>query len=243
MQPERWPGSGTLTVSPLSHREPVIGPGGAIHTQHNHNGRGGAGASTVGFIDQGQIEYKPSYTHPGNAVPGYTYDFFLDEKPSSSRTQVETTLVCARCLDPLRVGGLSARAGIEGKMWGLRCGHILDGKCVAEIMRPPPGDMVGTKEVETVNACKVKGKGKAKAVHTPILLDRETNHRSCLHLHANLRVPIMKQGRYKMPELHARHRWCCPVGGCGRAHFSVQYQGETDWVMDTEDMGAVGIYV
>jgi hypothetical protein len=219
-----------------------------------HGGAYDFGRSRMRDRKKEEIEYKPSYTHPGKAAVGYSYDFAPDEEPSS--TQIETTLVCARCLDPLVVGGLGAGAGIKGRMWGLRCGHVLDGTCVAEIMRPPAGeDAMWREEVETSKVSKAKGKGKAKAVDTPMLVDGDAHPlsiRSRLRPRSNLsfvpQIPAailrssLKRKRDTTPKLLARHHWYCPVNGCGRVHVSVQYQGETEWAMDN-DMGAVGIYV
>jgi len=102
-------------------------------------------------------QYLPSFTHPGRPAPGFTFDFAppspssspkistkppvidVDEDPvaSTSALRVEeasTLLVCARCLDPLVLGG-----GNDGrKLWALRCGHLIDGKCLEEIMVTPP---------------------------------------------------------------------------------------------------------
>lgn len=128
--------------------------------------------------------YKPEYTHPGKPPAGYTYDFappevatisgsssptvivLDDDEPgpstsnaatsSSSATAVETTLVCARCLDPLVMGSMTDEQAMKARVWVLRCGHILDGKCIEESMRPPmqPVDQA---------VQPVKGKGKARA--------------------------------------------------------------------------------
>ncbi|KAI0359921.1 hypothetical protein OH77DRAFT_1394420 [Trametes cingulata] len=141
--------------------------------------------------------WKPEYTHPHKSAPGFTFDFaapdetstaqgsgssspgtliVLDEdeagpssgaSASSSATAVETTLVCARCLDPLVLAPANGSSPEDAKMrrvWALRCGHMLDGKCVAELMRPPeaPAAPVDT-EPPGEAATSDKGKGKARA--------------------------------------------------------------------------------
>jgi hypothetical protein len=103
-------------------------------------------------------EYRVAYTHPYPPAPGFTHDFEspspsvsvidVDEEPgpstkasgSSSPNKNENlnTLVCARCLDPLVLGasGMSEDERSRRRLWGLRCGHMLDGKCIAELMKP-----------------------------------------------------------------------------------------------------------
>ena len=113
------------------------------------------------------VHWKPEYTHPNPAGPGFSFDFASPDNtipappgiidlvndgpgPSSSAASpsssavaatVETTLVCARCLDPLVLAapdGASEDVRKRTRVWALRCGHMLDGKCVAELMLPPP---------------------------------------------------------------------------------------------------------
>lgn len=108
-----------------------------------------------------QPEYKPVYTHPEPPADGFgfTHNFALptptqspkadvividdDSEPnegtqnSSHPSSVTTALVCAHCLDPLVLGGgsTSDQEAKDSKVWGLRCGHLLDGKCVMKLMR------------------------------------------------------------------------------------------------------------
>ncbi|GBE88584.1 hypothetical protein SCP_1304010 [Sparassis crispa] len=89
---------------------------------------------------------------------------------SSSTTAVETTLVCAQCLDPLVRGALTEDQRKMGRIWVLRCGHIVDGKCIEELMHPATQELVG-EEVES------KGKAKAEpedaAPMEPLVQDRK----------------------------------------------------------------------
>lgn len=126
-------------------------------------------------------EYKPAYTHPGKPLPGFTFDFTspvvepssssksvidVDDLPGSSASasssshggDPNTILVCARCMDGLVTG--DSNTGLEQvrrRIWALRCGHLIDGKCVEEIMKPatpvPIKPIVGIVD-------DVKGKGK-----------------------------------------------------------------------------------
>jgi hypothetical protein len=104
-------------------------------------------------------EYRVTYTHPCPPPAGFTHDFEspspsvtiidVDEEPgpstqaSGSSSPIKNnenvnTLVCARCLDPLVLGGssMSEDERSRRRLWGLRCGHMLDGKCIAELMKP-----------------------------------------------------------------------------------------------------------
>jgi hypothetical protein len=130
-----------------------------------------------------QPDYKQAFTHPGKPAPGFTFDFaphanetpvppssstpiiVVDDSPGSSTTaggssgshndEPKTILVCARCMDALVTS--DSTTGIEytkRRIWGLRCGHMLDGKCIEEIMKPAPPPP------EVSNAVDLKGKGK-----------------------------------------------------------------------------------
>ncbi|KAI0649182.1 hypothetical protein C8Q79DRAFT_999028 [Trametes meyenii] len=137
--------------------------------------------------------WKPEYTHSHKLSPGFTHDFapaddpssqtsassprsviVLDEdeagpssgpSASSSATAVETTL-------PLVLAPADSSSPEDAKMrrvWALRCGHMLDGKCVQELMQPPeplaPAEVAPPEEPLTG-----KGKGRWKpAANTPVL--------------------------------------------------------------------------
>jgi hypothetical protein len=151
--------------------------------------------------------WLPSYTHPENPDPNFTFSFDVEPKAmkpasptvividleedntanssASSTTAVESppVLVCARCMDPLVIAG-SEISDIEAKnirVWALRCGHMLDGKCINEIMRPESiagensakeaGDGTAEAEVDGTRAGRgprSKGKGKAKATSVSV---------------------------------------------------------------------------
>ncbi|KAG2145314.1 uncharacterized protein EDB93DRAFT_1151560 [Suillus bovinus] len=118
-------------------------------------------------------DYKPEYTHPVKPPSGFTYDFesssmtpasIVDidgpgSSSSSSSRSGETMLTCPRCHDPLMLGAADvAEDRAKRRLWGLRCGHLLDGKCVEELMKPIP--LVSPDPVDTAD---VQGKGKGKA--------------------------------------------------------------------------------
>ncbi|KAI9454704.1 hypothetical protein F5148DRAFT_417825 [Russula earlei] len=117
-------------------------------------------------------EYRIAYTHPYPPAPGFTHDFEspspsvsvidVDEEPgpstkisassSPNKNESSVTLVCARCLDPLVLGGsrMPEDELARRRLWALRCGHMLDGKCIADLMRPrstPELRLAGTETV------------------------------------------------------------------------------------------------
>ncbi|CCM04323.1 uncharacterized protein FIBRA_06494 [Fibroporia radiculosa] len=124
-----------------------------------------AGAPDTARSGPSEPHYKPFYTHPEKAMPGFTFDFAPSEVSSStsSVTIVEDndgngvagpstsaamapgnvamtmSLVCAHCMDPLvrPVEGASDEERKDKRIWALRCGHMFDGKCTATLMRPP----------------------------------------------------------------------------------------------------------
>ena len=264
------------------------------------------------------VDYKPSYTHPGSPEQGFTFDFASPPSQlpstsvsspnytssssnpivipddgdndndsaiaSSSRTgsqsgssaadlNLSTLLVCARCLDPLVLGGgmtVGAEVERKRKVWGLRCGHLLDGKCLEEISRPsvlsPPLSL------------DVKGKGRAKVVEdasddhdkrleidpdlNPIRsrLRPRTQQRSSTSNTTSfspssppaLRSHIKRKGKTVAPskakvKIEDKFEWVCPVNGCVKAHVSVKVGGV--WGMDQDSVapgrgrGAISLFV
>ena len=43
---------------------------------------------------------------------------------------------CARCSGPLLISGAQQDDG--DKVWGLKCGHVIDGRCLEDLYKPPP---------------------------------------------------------------------------------------------------------
>lgn len=105
--------------------------------------RFGTGADRLQRIDP--VEYRSVYTHSLRPEPGFSNDFApadvisVDQPGPSSLASSEagTILVCAKCLDPL-VMNVSGSEDVvrRSRLWALRCGHMLDGKCVEELMKP-----------------------------------------------------------------------------------------------------------
>ncbi|KIL65707.1 hypothetical protein M378DRAFT_10587 [Amanita muscaria Koide BX008] len=110
---------------------------------------------------------------------------------ASSPVSIKSTnvLVCARCLEPLVLSaGLLGEDAERRRVWGLRCGHLIDGKCLKEIGQPSgdASDEEGTTKTEVksrgkarrASPAKGKGKGKAKAVDEEPEAETETPERS-----------------------------------------------------------------
>lgn len=105
--------------------------------------------------------------------------------------QVETSseLICANCQDPLVLSsGTDVKTEEEQKnlrVWGLRCGHMLDGKCIKRLMRPKPpltddssipdGSVVAIADEHVTG----KGKGKAREASVP---DRKGKGKAVTHI-------------------------------------------------------------
>ncbi|KAG6901791.1 hypothetical protein C0995_007894 [Termitomyces sp. Mi166 len=217
-------------------------------------------------------KYKVEYTHPNPPEPGYTFNFAPPEatppkpapividlvgsdsedestagpsKPSVSPiVSVRELLVCARCLDPLVLGGgLVSDEGRRRKVWALRCGHMIDGKCL---------DIVGVPEQENEQSFSGKGKGKSKGDNN-VFASTENTVRSRLRSRVPPPpVPTMlpptttdttpptvlgKRKRNTKPRIEATHEWKCPVESCGRIHASVRI--DRVWVPEP-DKGPTG---
>ncbi|KIM85037.1 hypothetical protein PILCRDRAFT_817877 [Piloderma croceum F 1598] len=139
-------------------------------------------------------DYKPAYTHPGKPAPGFTFDFapssessalssstsviVVDDSPgpstsassSSHNDDPNTILVCARCMDALVTGdSMTGAEHIRRKIWALRCGHLLDGKCIEELVKPAS---LAASTVDTSRVADAKGKGKEVVSTEPLPLDK-----------------------------------------------------------------------
>lgn len=200
-------------------------------------------------------EYKRTFTHPPKVAPGFTHDFAssgdvedlstIGAASSSSAPAADTVLVCAKCLDPLVMGNVPD----DKRLWGLRCGHVFDGKCVRELMRPVDAQESGD-EPPAENA----GKGKEKAVEDSQQEDSVSGESGGSLFGSTLRrlrsgrvVPTnssRSKGKQKQttqePKVERVYEWSCPVAGCGRTHKTNLVSGA--WKPDQSE-GAVLMYV
>ncbi|KAF8240627.1 hypothetical protein L208DRAFT_1456098 [Tricholoma matsutake] len=182
---------------------------------------------------------------------------------SSGPSGLHTLLVCAKCLDPLVLGaGLVGDEARTQKVWALRCGHLIDGKCL---------DLVGVPDMEHGDQEKrfdddgngkgtdklVDYKGKGKAVEARLNSPEANPIRSRLRSSALLpstSSPVRSAVSPLPPQPHlgkrkrtssssknkieATHQWECPVAGCKHVHVSVKMGGV--WVPEPNSPISVG---
>lgn len=221
---------------------------------------------------QAEPDYKPEYTHPDRPLPGFTHDFslspsssFVAEEDGTSPSRLasgsgtracEVTLVCAACRDPLVAG--ASDIGVDRakrKLWGLRCGHLLDGKCIEKLMQPAPlvPDTNGpsttypSQSQDTVvdsDTGSMRSRLRPRRGAVPLA---STPHAPVTPSHRRRGAPIASQrsnrkgkGKMKAPVVEAEHEWSCPVVGCGRVHLSLLMDG--GWTMD-DKRGAIAVFV
>jgi len=174
--------------------------------------------------------------------------------PSSSTSdtgQVTATLVCANCSDLLLINAALHPNESDRRVWGLRCGHIIDEKCLNQLGQPP----------RALDDSPDSRKGKAKATdsgpsygdttvsenQTVLEAIQENSIRSRLRsrpgsmsfiaasstpsisplLDPTYRLPPLKRRRVssKKKRVEAEFLWRCPVANCGRVHVSVKVDG------------------
>ena len=206
-------------------------------------------------IPKSAPEYKRTFTHPPKVAAGFTHDFapsvdvedlnVAGTSSGSSTSTVDTVLVCAKCLDPLVMGNVPD----DKRIWGLRCGHVLDGKCVRELMIPVDAQESGDGEPSTES----NGIGKEKAAGEPEQQDsapgesggffgnplRRLRSGRVVSTNASRSKGKQKQKAHD-PKVEQVHEWTCPVSGCERTHKTNLVSGV--WKPDQSE-GAVLIYV
>ncbi|KAJ7913322.1 hypothetical protein B0H13DRAFT_2659705 [Mycena leptocephala] len=199
---------------------------------------------------------------PGRRTGGQGKEVIIDV--DAEKEGVSTLLVCARCLDPLLVRSDGITDGGEEearrrKVWGLRCGHLIDGKCFEELRKPvevedPDSGALDARERPPSPEPEGKGKGKGKAKAPEIteeeqeqpddLFDEDTtnNIRSRLRRRAppKRKAKAKPKPKPRKPVVEARYEWTCPVAGCGRVHLSEKIDGV--WV-NAAERGAIGVFV
>ena len=172
-----------------------------------------------------------------------------EKETSSSGGQINSLLVCAKCLDPLLLNAslLSDEAPFK-RVWALRCGHLIDEKCLNELGTPPIQ--------EEPFSLDRKGKGKAsmlapgmpygESIPEYVVPEPAPTIRSRLrssHLNSSPAPGRTATFEEDLPKLttHKRRRvsannskkskveeefeWKCPVVSCGLVHASVKVGG------------------
>lgn len=183
-------------------------------------------------------------------------------EPLSPSLSMNNVLVCANCLAPLVLGGGDETEARESKVWGLRCGHIIDGKCLEKLAFPMNHDLPILGEEDP----KGKGKGKARTVDSPVAPPGDppfipyhdpsepnpirSRLRSSGQVNASFYQQLLpsvpsffkRSTKPKKPKIEAQHAWSCPVSGCGKMHTSIKMDGV--WMQEKEKgEGAIGLFV
>ena len=239
--------------------------------------------------------YHPSFTHPGEPEPGFTFDFappassddrstsrlfpptsihnpiILDDDDddvpvkseqsaqsggsatpaASSNGKLNSLLVCAGCTAPLLLNAaMDSAQAKDRRVWALRCGHLIDEKCLSEIAQPSDFFLQADGRIDK------KGKGKATGAVRHVVLQpyattlavggepdddgeeipippEPTSIRTRLRTRPSTSSsaaqpsPAKKRRVTKkaVPKLEARHEWTCPVPNCGQVHASIKVDG------------------
>lgn len=233
---------------------------------------------THDFICQSPVEVidVTSPTTPSKSVP-YLDPIIIDDDDSIAESNDKSTsqsqtpedksnnqpfLVCARCLEPLVLGhNLTSEEQKNCRIWGLQCGHLIDGKCLKDIGQPKYTGQQSFSSSTAIRVVDRKGKGKAKAVDEDedihkIQSPAHVNEPESNSIRSRLRprhagtsfinspsssslaqIPAKRSIKSK-PSAHQLlplplFTWKCPVTGCERVHVSVQIDGE--WIPERDD--------
>ncbi|EJD42520.1 hypothetical protein AURDEDRAFT_152801 [Auricularia subglabra TFB-10046 SS5] len=196
-------------------------------------------------------QYKREYLFKEPLAAGFTSDFAPPEPPPAPKVfDVETgeevidkgkgkaeapqrLLVCAKCVDPLRADQ-NAR---ERRVWALRCGHVLDGRCLAAVSEDP--------ETEKAFAPSVAAPAVESAAG-PARTTKQTARRGKGRGAVRGRKPVAQPPPEPETVVLAEREWACPVPRCGKAHWSqLVRKGEhaaPTWVQKP-GCGAIQVFV
>ncbi|ODN90729.1 hypothetical protein L198_06045 [Cryptococcus wingfieldii CBS 7118] len=144
----------------------------------------------------------PKYPAP---TAGFVANFDMEEAQSKQAIEIDDNgvvkkkrkqpiLVCAKCKDPLLIS--EAYRTPADRIWALRCGHIIDQKCLDEIQAPR-----SIMEMASVDK-------------HPDVLDEQP---------AKRRKGVRKAKEQEKPA--DEYTWKCPVEGCGKRHMSKDIGG------------------
>lgn len=162
---------------------------------------------------------KPTLPDP---LPGFTSNFDLDsvhpieidDSENVVKTKKKPKLCCFICHNRLKLS--SSYTSDDDRVWTLRCGHMIDQRCLHTLSTPttpkelsavaPPFvvlPVLGAPEPKTAKR-KVKGK-------------------------------VAK-------EMPREYEWTCPAKGCGMGHKSVKMPEAEEWVQRAGE-GALQVYM
>ncbi|WWC71358.1 uncharacterized protein I206_105313 [Kwoniella pini CBS 10737] len=164
----------------------------------------------------------PKYPEPDK---GFTTDFDMDNISNKEpieldddgniikRNKVKPSIICISCSSKLLVS--SAYKSEEDRIWVLRCGHLIEQKCLNRIQTPTTNS-----EILSI----------IKQADNDLLGD---NHMSKRRKNAKRKV---KKVEIKQPD---EYTYRCPIEGCGKKHKSI-FVGEK-W-MSKDGEGAIAAY-
>jgi hypothetical protein len=178
---------------------------------------------------------------------------------TSDTGQVTATLVCANCSDLLLINAALRPDENDRRVWGLRCGHIIDEKCLNRLGQPAE---VVNDSPDITGSGKGKGKDLGSSYGDTIVSENQTvlekiqenSIRSRLRsrpsfpstsiLASSLDSPPnhflpSKRRRVsnKKKKVEAEYKWTCPVANCGRVHISVKVDGVWGPEKEKESVG------
>lgn len=171
--------------------------------------------------------YKTEFTHP-TPRQGFTPSFPAaplspDRKGKSVNPPASINFQCTNCNDNLYLGA----PDVKRRVYALRCGHLLDGQCVAKLSTPPRGIFPQTETIPVLDAEPPTRRGRGRGSRAPAK--------------AKPRGRKRKRGE----EEKLTWDWVCP--GCQHAHVSLwdASAGEGQrgaWIPHPEE-GAILLYL
>jgi hypothetical protein len=200
----------------------------------------------LGAAREESPDYKPEWTHAQKPEPGFS-NTFEDETTTiildngGTREEKSNRGICPSCRQKLVTNGSDEDGN---RIYGLRCGHMIDARCFKRLTRPGNGLPVVDR----------KGKGKAREDYyesdggnqpqpggsgSPYQL----RNRTAAQRETVRKKPAKgRRGKKRGPVITAQHLWKCPLFSCQMAHMSVQYDDNDEWMQDKE-RGAIAMFV
>lgn len=192
-------------------------------------GLGGAGPGPGRMVEM-DLEAKLAQVECPKSperLPGYEGSFDIQAKEpividgDEDAQGNERYLECPGCLDPLRIS--SGYRSADDRVWALRCGHLVDQKCLRKLSTPVTPEQI--KNVTNMSS------GESGVL--TILEDSDVSRPS---------KKRRKKGKTASGPLI--HVWKCPVAGCARLHTSRRQDDtlgvdESDRWVQTDDGGAI----
>ncbi|KAF9266420.1 hypothetical protein L218DRAFT_996597 [Marasmius fiardii PR-910] len=213
------------------------------------------------IIDDDEDEDTVSIT--GSSSSGSKGKGIVVEASSSSPLSLRTLLVCSHCRDPLLLGESASKLGPEGgkarRIWSLRCGHLIDGKCLETLSIPSPQSTSSLEQVRSSSDADRKGKGKAVEPFEVQNDPEPSEYRSKLRsrrymppipsfssfMPSRRKVAVKEKENQEAVTIQETFEWKCPVGTCQKLHTSVRIKdvwGPAKPEMNKGD-GVIGVFV